>query len=459
MIQDTHLWAESVFGECRLPDLRLQRRLILTATQFALDPGASVNAACKGDPAVQEGAYRLLENDRVSASSIAEGGFVSTVSVCDSIDEDLLLVMDTTTLSFSHSVRDELGPVGYSSTNGPRGWQVHSGLMLSGSNGFTLGLIDQEWWQRDPESHGKSQRRRQRSYQDKESFKWESCLSRSAERLGAQMSRVVTVCDREADLYEFLAYNELHGYRYVVRACYDRALSDEDTKLFDHVRSQDALGQTEVTVQQRGGRVARVATVTLRSSRVTLRPPRGKRKAYSPLTLWVLHIEEESPPDGVKPLIWRLLTTEPVATIEDALKVQGYYTFRWRVEEYHKAWKSGCGLHETRMQYSDNLQRLVQILAFVGVRLLQLKEWKETEARCEQLLKPEEWKLLWLSTMKNEPLPEKPPSMKWAYYTIAKMGGWIDTKRNGRVGWKAMWKGYDILQERLAGWELARKKM
>lgn len=459
MIHDTHIWAESVFGECQLPDLRLNRRLILTAAQLALDPEVSVNAACKGDPAVQEGAYRLLENDSVSASSIAEGGFASTVSACDSTDEDLLLIMDTTKLPFSHSVIKELGPLGYSSTKGPYGWKVHSSLMLSGSNGFTLGLIDQEFWQRDATSHGKSQHRRQRSYPDKESFKWELGLSRSAERLGSQMSRVISVCDREADIYEFLAYNELQGYRYVVRACYDRALSDEDAKLFDQVRSQAALGQTEVEVKQRGGRVARVATVTLRSCRVTLRPPRGKRKDFTPLTLWVVIIEEESPPDGVKPLVWILLTTEPAGSFDEALKVQRHYTFRWRIEEFHKAWKTGCGLHQARMQYADNLQRLAQILAFIGVRLLQMREWKDTETDCEELLKPEEWKLLWLSSKKNEPLPTKPPTLKWAFYTIAKMGGWIDTKRNGRVGWKAMWKGYAILQERLEGWKIAMEKM
>jgi len=459
MIKDTLVWAETVFGECQLPDLRLKRRLIRTAAQFASNPEASVNAACKGDPAIQEGAYRLLENDRVSPFDIAEGGFSSTISAYASNDEDLLLVMDTTKLPFYHSVCKQLGHLGYSTTKGPFGWHVHSSLMLSGTSGLTLGLIDQEWWQRDASSHGKNQHRRERLYQDKESFKWESGLSRAAERLGSHISRVITVGDREADLYEFLIYNEQHGYRYIVRACYDRSLSDEDVKLFDHLRSQPALGRTKVEVKQRGGRVARVATVTLRSSRVVLRPPRGKRDAYPPLTLWVVYIEEESPPDGVKPLIWRLLTTEPAKTFQEALKVQRYYTFRWRVEEFHKAWKTGCSLDEARIQYSDNLQRLAQILAFVAVRLLQMRECKDTEVLCDQFLKPEEWKLLWLSIMKDKPLPEKPPPLKWAYYGIAKLGGWIDTKRNGRVGWQAMWKGYNVLQERREGWKLAREKM
>ena len=129
------------------------------------------------------------------------------------------------------------------------------------------------------------------------------------------------------------------------------------------------------------------------------------------------------------------------------------------VEEFHRAWKSGCGLHDTRMQHADNLHRLAQILAFIAVRLLQLKELKDSDENCELLLKREEWKILWLSTKKGESLPDTPPPMRWAYYAIAKMGGWIDTKRTGRVGWKAMWKGYFILQERLEGWKIAMEKM
>ena len=50
------------------------------------------------------------------------------------------------------------------------------------------------------------------------------------------------------------------------------------------------------------------------------------------------------------------------------------YTARWRVEDFHKAWKTGAGAERQRMTEPGNLERTVSILAFVGVRLLQLRE-------------------------------------------------------------------------------------
>jgi len=38
----------------------------------------------------------------------------------------------------------------------------------------------------------------------------------------------------------------------------------------------------------------------------------------------------------VKHLEWMLLTTEVVADIQTALRILHWYTYRWRVEEYHK---------------------------------------------------------------------------------------------------------------------------
>jgi hypothetical protein len=34
----------------------------------------------------------------------------------------------------------------------------------------------------------------------------------------------------------------------------------------------------------------------------------------------------------------------PVTTLEDALRVVGFYQQRWLIEEFHKALKTGCRL-------------------------------------------------------------------------------------------------------------------
>ncbi len=53
---------------------------------------------------------------------------------------------------------------------------------------------------------------------------------------------------------------------------------------------------------------------------------------------------------------------------------------RWRIEDYHKAWKSGVGVERQRFQSPENLERMVAITVFLTVPLLQLRESQSQEA-------------------------------------------------------------------------------
>ena len=44
-----------------------------------------------------------------------------------------------------------------------------------------------------------------------------------------------------------------------------------------------------------------------------------------------------------------LLTSEPIGTFDEALKIIHIYIARWRVEYFHKAWK-GAGIERQRME-------------------------------------------------------------------------------------------------------------
>lgn len=453
---DVSVWARHTFMGCSLGDHRLVRRLIAISAMLAREPLSSIATCSNGSRAALEGAYRFIENDRVDPDAIAEGGYSSTVSVAADHDT-LLLVQDTTTLSFTHSVRQELGDLGHS-YDYLGGWLVHSSLLLEGERGHPVGLLDQAWWTRDRETAGKARDRRKRPYAEKESFKWEAASRRSAERLGPEtMARTVMIGDREADGFDFLSYNLQQKQRFVIRVRVDRRLQDEAARLWEHLAAQPSLGTAEVPVQQRGGRKARVATVQLRSAEVTLPAPWRPGGKGDPIQLWAVYVHEEDPSESVTPLSWMLFTTEPAPDLESALRVKRFYQYRWKVEEFHKAWKSGCGGEALRMPFADNLRRMLQILAFVAVYLLQLRDAANDtpDASCEALLAPEEWKLLWLSAPKPKRLPSKPPSLRWAYEALGRLGGWTDSKRTGRVGWQALWQGYFLLHQRWLGWKIA----
>lgn len=146
---------------------------------------------------------------------------------------------------------------------------------------------------------------------------------------------------------------------------------------------------------------------------------------------------------------------------EEALKIIRYYELRWRIEEFHKAWKSaGTKVGSFRHQRLANIEKMMVISAFVSIRLLQLRELatskrKTKHTSCEVMFSLLEWKLLWHKTEKDR-LPDTAPSVHWAYYALAKLGKWHDSKRTGIVGWPALWLGWDTLMKMLEGIKLAK---
>jgi len=151
-----------------------------------------------------------------------------------------------------------------------------------------------------------------------------------------------------------------------------------------------------------------------------------------------------------------LLTTEPVATFAEAEQVVRHYEKRWLIEEFHKAWKSGCRVEARPLQTLDALERMTAITAHIAVRILQLRAAAASgpEASCETVLKSDEWQCLW-STTQHKPLPDEPPSARWALETLGRLAGWQDTKRTGRIGWLTLWRGWEILQDRVLVWRAA----
>ncbi len=107
-IEDANAWSEAIFGSTSLGDKRLTRRLIQIGKQLSALPGGSLSESCEGQDALVEGSYRLLRNKRVSANQIAEGGYNVTSFLAQSVPT-LLAIEDTTTLSYTHQVKESLG--------------------------------------------------------------------------------------------------------------------------------------------------------------------------------------------------------------------------------------------------------------------------------------------------------------------------------------------------------------
>lgn len=456
----TEDWAKRLFGHAQLNDQRLTHRLVQIGCQISEHAGKSIVGSCAGDTAKVEGAYRFIRNERVDAQAIGESGFVATVEQCQK-HETILALEDSTTLSYKHAVREQLGHLSGTRDSKNKGFWVHNVLALSAHTEQTIGLLEQSYWIRDPKQYGCSRDRKKRAYTEKESFKWENASRRIAQRLGDKMADVISVCDREADIYDYLYYKQNHSQRFIVRASHNRGVANDYEGLFEQAVHAPVLGYYEVNIPQKGGRKARTAKMELKACAVEMTSP--QRLSNTPERIHAnLVVAQEVDSDEQQPLRWLLLSSEAIDSYKQARQITRYYELRWRVEDFHKVWKSGgTDVEELRLQQPDHIERMAVIMAFVAVKLLQLRELfdqsrlkESAKIPCDHLLETYEWQTLWL-TDKQCALPAQVPSGVWAYHAIGRLGGWIDSKRTGVVGWAALWQGWYRLQDRVEGMKIA----
>ena len=329
---------------------------------------------------------------------------------------------------------------------------AHSVLLYAPKEQYMVGLIEQSRWSRDISTYGQSQKMANKTpYTEKESYKWEAASRQMAERLSpSTMAKVISVCDREADIFEYLNYKIANNQRFVLRSRKSRHIEEAVEKLHEYGHSLQCAGKRTLLVEQKGGRKARKAQMEVKFSPVNLIAPANKKGPSL-----ALHYVMCNEVDG--DACWHLLTSEEITTQEQAQQIVDYYETRWLIEDYHKAWKSG-GTHieELRMQNRQNLEKMSVILAFIAVRIMQLrilghKSHPKSKESCETLLSSIEWKILWLKREQKK-LPKTPPSIHWAYVNIAKLAGWYDSKRTGIVGWKTLWEGWFLLETILEGY-------
>src|SRR4028119_1011080 len=118
-----------------------------------------------------------------------------------------------------------------------------------------------------------------------------------------------------------------------------------------------------------------------------------------------------------------LLTTEGVADVQTAAMILRWYSYRWRVEEYHKILKSGCQVERSRLA-ADGMKALIGFLSVIAVELLQLTYLHRTQpdAPAIEILNPLELRIL---KAKSPKLPQV-LTVSWAVAAVARLGGYLE---------------------------------
>ena len=459
-ISTEYEWCLDEFRGIELQDARLNARCSELAVQLAMQPSVPLNQACE-DWAAAKAAYRFFDNDDVTPQLIQAPHQQRTVARM-TFHPRVLAVQDTTFLNYTHHPQTEgLGPIGKKSQK-QRGFGLHSTLAVL-PDGLPLGLLTQAVLTRpENEPSHRPEECRLLPIEDKESYRWLQAFEQTL-ALAPIGVEVITVCDREADIYEMFAFAQAKNASLLVRASSDRALLDvEVRKLWPKVTGQPVGGYLTVQITGNDTRSARQATVSVRFVSVILKPPwRPNGLKLPAVTLNAVLVREEDPPTEVEePIEWLLLTNTAVASFEEAQQVIGWYCCRWQIEVFHKVLKSGCRVEDCRLQTADRLHSFVALMSIIAWRLHWITYINrcQPDLPCTAVLTDIEWEALYMRIHKLKHLPDGVPTVHQAVRWIAQLGGFLGRKSDGEPGVTVIWRGWQRLQDLAATWEIVREQ-
>jgi len=398
-------WAEKEFGTAELGDQRLNKRLTIIANFFINNPTFSIPQTC-GPWNITKATYRFFDNDKVKEKQI-QAPHLSATEKRVANQRTVLAIQDTTQLDFTHHPSTE--GLGILSDESHSGLFYHPTLLLTPEK-VPLGIIDQQVWTRSPEDFGKRDQRKKRPISEKESQKWLTSLEQTA-KLQEKMSRVhfVNIGDREADIFDLFLESKNLRQDILLRAAWDRCVDHPEKYLWEHMEEVPISGHITITVPRKKGQPHREAKLFIRYDKISLKPPRHRRKEkkLKPVTVWAVWVHETDAPDGVEPISWMLLTTIPVHSFEEALEKVQWYTCRWQIEIFFKILKSGCRIEEIQLATAERIKRCLVLYAIIAWRVLFLTMVSRSIPKmpCDVLLELEEWQALYCFTNKTKTPP------------------------------------------------------
>lgn len=465
-------WAVQQFGQLDLGDKRRNQRAVRIAAAMAARPDASIPQQM-GVVHQAKAAYRFLDrSDLVTFDALTQQHRQQTREAMGQLKR-VLLIGDDTEVDYSHHPATRgLELIG---DGQGRGFSLHSVLAIDERRQI-VGLAHQNLFYR--QSIGQGERRRERVERDRQSLVW----AKAVRDIGPPPAGVqfIHVNDRASDNWDF--YQSCceqsrceaagpeggnpweEGNHWINRAAQDRRAAlghgpaqpqgteQPQGTLMILVRSLAAWGGTKLEVQ--GGEAPRQAKLLVSASAVTIFPPWLAREG-EPVRLWGVRLWEVQAPAGVEPIEWVVLTSLPVNTLEAALQIAQWYSWRWLIEEYHKCLKTGCALEKRQLEEADRLEAVLGILAIVAVRLLALKQQVHQRPSEPALRQVEQLAVQVLVARRK--LRKRPEELTLHEFwrEVAKLGGFLGRRRDGEPGWQTLWRGWADLQLLVEGAKIA----
>ena len=432
-----------------------------------------------GDRATTEGFRRFLHNEAVTPEIMLATSANHTAAAARG--RHVLAIQDTTELNFSGHAKSKRG-FGVVGNGRDIGLFLHPVIVVDagdgdprqvGHAGGILGLADANIYSRKKAPPGgrkkrEAQRRRPRPIATKESGRWIGGVL-AADRVLSEAAMVTVIDDREGDIYEKFVTPRAAHVHLLGRADHNRVMSD-GAKLFDTMAALPNVAGRQIHIPAKGGQPARTAQTRVSWKEVEFVRPRSGHdvKLLPPrVKLRAVRVEEVDPPEGVKPILWLLLTTHEVTSLENALQIVSWYRARWTIEQVFRTMKSqGFALEDSQIETPQVMAKLILAVLIAALRAMQLVYARSgttgqmlsdamdeaAEPLVEILTEKLEGKT---AKLKN---PHAKGTLARYSWVIGRLGGWDGYEGHGYkpAGPITMARGlvrFDAIRE---GWEIAR---
>jgi hypothetical protein len=383
---ESQTWAEKEFGGAPLGDARLSKRLVKAADVKADEPWRAFCGVAQGDWAAVKGYYRLIDTPDESAVTMANILRPHRERTMRRMQgqKTVLCIQDGSDLDYNGLAECEgLGEIGTNQTGAiSRGLHLHSTLVVT-ANGLPLGVLNAQCIAPESKSPKEDRYRYAIPIEEKKTFIWIE-HHRDMVAVASEMphTRLIDVCDREADFFEFFEEQRRNpNVDLLIRSNYNRKVIEEPFKLFEAIRIASVQSRVRVHIPRQSARPkrskqearskspSRIADMAVRYMRVQLSPP-SYFTSKSPIDIWVIHALEDHPPAKTEAVEWFLLTTVDVCSPEVAERCLRWYCLRWRIEDWHRVLKSGCGIEDLSHNTAERLRRAIAINLVIAWRIM-----------------------------------------------------------------------------------------
>ncbi|MDB5120284.1 MAG: Transposase for transposon Tn5, partial [Sphingobacteriales bacterium] len=386
-------------------------------------------------------------------------------SICSG--RHVLCIQDTTEMNYySHRqrIKEESG-LGRLDSPGPAlGFKMHSTLLVDADEGNVLGFSDIKLWHRPLAMPTRAETKcKSFPIEEKESYKWISAAQESKRRL-TDAAMITFVEDREADIYEQLSTIHQDNIHYIIRSRNNRITTDEK-RAWDKLKMFPSVGNFTLNLptDHRKNRVGQKVTLEVRYTSITI--PRGDHikngSAYpKEVTLNLVEAYQET----AKGISWKLLTSHPINSYEDAYRIVQWYSERWLIEQMHRLLKQkGFQIEDSQLESGWAIRKLCIIMMSSLLRIFQMnlaynqpeggqpieEVFNNEEIHCMQLIN----KKLQGKTIKSQNLHNS-EKLNWATWIIARLGGWKGYESQGKPGIIVLKRGLDKFNAIYYGWRL-----